>query len=184
MPPFRTAEVRWFQPGPVPPEVEAWFDRLGPAVERQSRVDRYLAPTDAALGVKLREGALEPKRRTAVLDPLAVGRAEATAEAWAKWSFELAEAPEPDDGWVEVRKTRRQRRLEAADGACTLELAAVTVGGGAWWSVCLEAEGESDSVRRAALDAGARQWLGRDDAPALPASAARGYPVWLLGVAR
>ena len=185
MEPYRTAEARWFQRGEVPADVRAWFDALGPAVEPESRTDRYLAPASAALGVKLREGQLEAKRRTGTGAPLAVGRSEASVEGWAKWSFELAAAPEPaaelaaaDAGWVAVRKTRWQRHREA----CALELARVEVGGEPWWSVCLEATGPDGDARRDALAQAAREWLGAEGAPALPASDAQGYPAWLLAI--
>lgn len=185
--PVRTLEVRWFLPGPLPAAVEAWFARLGPPVGPEARTDRYLAPTDDALGVKLRDGAVEPKRRDAVLGPLVVGRAQATAEAWAKWSLALA-APDgvpladdatPEAGWVAVSKTRRQREALIGAGRCRLDLSEVTVGGAVWWSVCLEAEGLAADTRRIALGAGAARWLTTADAPELPAEAGMGYPAWL-----
>lgn len=178
--PYPTLEVRWFLRGDAPEVVAAWFDRLGDPVEAETRTDRYLAPTDGGLGVKVRTGNLEAKRRAAVEDPLQLGTAEGPAEAWEKWSFPLADdGAEPEAGWIAVDKTRWQRRRQTERGACALELSALTVGGEAWWSVCLEASGPTRSDRRAMLDAGARAWLGRLDAPALPAGAAMGYPAWL-----
>ena len=180
---LRTAEARWFRRGPTPDAVAAWFDALGPPVEPASRTDRYLRPTDAALGVKLREGRVEAKRRDGTAGPLTAGRAEATVETWTKWSFALSEAPEVGEAWVEVAKTRRQREHEAGDGACRLELSEVEVGGEAWWSVCLEADGPSAEARQRALATAAVRWLGRADAPALSADDARSYPAWLREVA-
>jgi len=177
--PLHTVEVRWFFLGALPAAVRAWFDGLGDPVEGVSRTDRYLAPASDALGVKLREGQVEAKRRSAVVGPLAAGRAGATAEEWVKWSFPLAEDADPGAGWLEVAKTRWQRRLEAAGGACTLELSTVAVAGWAWWSVCLEAEGPDAPSRRAALGVGAHRWLTSEAAPALAREAARGYPAWL-----
>ncbi len=177
--PYRTHEVRWFWPGPIAGEVEAWFGRLGPAVEPESRTDRYLAPTSDALGVKLREGNVEAKRREGTVGGLAAGGAEAEIEAWAKWSFDLVDAPVPDDGWVVVKKTRRQRVRQTAGAACALELATLEVAGETWTSICLEAHGPDADARRAALEAGARAWLDRPDAPALSPDAARSYPAWL-----
>lgn len=178
--PLRTVEARWFVRGPLPETARDWFDALGPPVEASSRADRYLAPASDALGVKVREGRVEAKRRASTLGPLQAGSSGGRLEAWVKWSFTLAEDAAPD--WVEVRKTRWQRRLEAAGGACALELAEVTVDGAAWWSVCLEAEGPDDDARRAALGVAARRWLGRGDAPALPVGASAGYPAWLRGL--
>ena len=176
----RTAEVRWFVPGALPEPVRQWFAALGPPVDEQTRADRYLAPSSEALGVKLREGRLEPKRRQAIAGPFRTDRARATVETWAKWSFPLADGVgEPGDGWIAVGKTRRQRYLEAGGGRCALEVAEVEAGGARWWSVCLEASGPDDDARRAALGAGAG-WLAHPDAPALPATAAMGYPAWLM----
>ena len=177
---YRTAEARWFGRGPVPDAVRAWFDALGDPPEPESRTDRYLAPSSDGLGVKVREGRIEAKRRDGGAGRLRVGRAAAEIGAWSKWSFGLAEAAEPVGPWVAVAKVRRQREREAAGGACALELAHVTVEGEAWWSVCLEATGPTEPVRRTALVEAAGHWLGRDDAPALPASLALGYPAWLL----
>jgi hypothetical protein len=178
--PYRTAEVRWFLRGPVPDGARAWFDALGPAPAPESRTDRYLAPVSDGLSVKVREGRVEAKRRAGALGRLHIGRAAAPVEAWAKWSFALADAEaEPAGPWIAVAKTRRQRELTAPGGTCGLELADVEAEGGRWWSVCLEATGPDDDARRAALVEGASRWLGRDDAPALPAEAAQGYPAWL-----
>ena len=187
----RTAEVRWFRPGALPGPVALWFGALGEPVAPESRTDRYLAPTSDALGVKLREGRLEPKRRSGTGGLLQAGRAQATVGTWAKWSFPLAD-PDPlgsgpaeadrGEGLVAVSKTRRQRHVAAGGGSCALEIAEVEARGARWWSVCLEASGPDAAARRAALDAGAA-WLARPDAPALPAEAAMGYPAWLRSLA-
>lgn len=177
--PFRTAEARWFQEGEIPADVRAWFDALGPAVEAEERTDYYLAPTDDALGVKVREGRIETKRRDGAPGRLQAGRAEAAIGVWAKWSFSAEGDPEPTGAWVAVEKTRWQREVETAGASCSLELGEVTVEGDVWWTVALEASGGDEAARRLALVEAARQWLGRDDAPVLPASAAMGYPAWL-----
>lgn len=176
-----TLEARWFRRGPLPAAVEAWFADLGEPVEVEARTDRYLAPSSDALGVKVREGRVEMKRRDGAAGPLAVGRARAETEAWTKWSFALAEPDDAPEGpWLAVDKRRWQRVLELAGGRCTLELSAVAVAGGApWWSVCLEAEGGTPAARRRALAVGAARWLARPDAPALAAADAQSYPAWL-----
>lgn len=180
---YRTAETRWFQRGPTPDPVTAWFDALGPPVESSARTDRYLTPASAALGVKVREGRVEAKRRDGTAGRLAVLAAGGTVEAWTKWSFALAEDDAPEAGWVAVAKTRRQREHSAGGGTCRLELSEVEVAGKTWWSVCLEADGRDSMVRRRALTGAAAHWLGRPDAPALPAEAAMGYPAWLIEIA-
>ncbi len=184
-----TAEVRWIVRGTIPPAVEAWFDALGAPADPERRTDRYLAPTDAALGLKWRDGAsgtsggpaVEPKRRDAVGDALRAGRAEASVETWAKWSLPTA-ADAPDD-WIAVEKERRQRGIGTPDAGCALELTVLKVGGEAWWTVALEATGADDAARTHSLADGAAQWLDRDDAPTLAAADAMSYPAWLLSCA-
>ena len=170
---YRTAEVRWFTRGAVPASARSWFDGLGPDVEPETRTDRYLEPTSDALGVKVREGRVEAKRRTAALGRIDPEGVSAEAEAWAKWSFETPTALEDGAGWVDVEKTRWQRH----EGGCALELSRVVVEGEPWWSVCLEATGPDDGARKVALEDGARRWL--RGAPALAADRAMGYPAWL-----
>ncbi len=174
MEPYRTVEARWFRPGEIPGEVDAWFDALGPAVQTEARTDRYLDPASDALGVKLRQGSVEAKRRTAVLGAISAGTIRARVEAWAKWSFPLAVPGDaPVAGWAEVAKRRRQRYASG----CALELSRLTIRGEAWWSVCLEAAGPDAA---SALTLMARRWLGADGAPSLAEADAMGYPAWLL----
>ena len=173
-------EVRWFLPGPVPPAARAWFEGLGDHVEPESRTDRYLVPTESEdLGLKVREGRVEAKQRTGRLEASTWGRATARPEAWRKWTLGLATEEWLAEGWCDVAKTRVQRWVRDGEAACALELADVEVGGEAWWSVCLEASGGDATSHARVLDAAARRWLGRPDAPALGADAALGYPAWL-----
>lgn len=170
-----TLEARWFLPGAIPETAAAWFDSLGPDVTPESRTDRYLVPTESNdLGLKVREGRVEAKQRTRTLRAtLANGR----VEAWRKWSLGTADA-HPEPGWLGVAKTRRQRHVRIAGRArCSLELAALAVGSETWWSVCLEASGETAAARWRALRAGAERWgVGE---LALPPDASKGYPEWL-----
>ena len=175
--PYRTAEVRWFMPGEVPAAAAAWFDALGEPVSEDARADRYLVAGDD-LGLKVRGGRVEAKR----LEGGAGAAWGAPVETWAKWLFPVEGDPAPP-GWVEVRKRRRQRRVEAAGGSCAVELSRVEAGGAVWWSVCLEASGPTAETRRAALDEAAVRWLARDDAPALRSEDAMSYPAWLGRVA-
>ena len=174
MRPYHTLEVRWFWRGDAG-AVGAWFSDLGPPVASESRTDRYLGPTSDDLGVKLREGRVEAKRREGAEGTLP-GRPE-TVAAWAKWSFPILGRPIPDGGWVEVAKTRRQRAVHLAGAACALELSGLQVEGETWGSLCLEAHGPTPAARREALDEAVRQWLA--DPPPLGDALASGYPAWL-----
>ena len=174
-------EVRWFASGPIPPEAEAWFVALGPLGAVETRTDRYLIPTESGdLGLKIREGTVQAKqRRTSFGVRRFSPEASGAVEAWRKWTLGEA-AVSPEAGWADVVKSRRQRvkRLVGSRHArCALELAELSVNGEPWWSVCLEASGESHASRWRALRASARTWL--RTAPPLPATRAMGYPAWL-----
>lgn len=177
-----TLEVRWFLPGPVPPEAETWFASLGPEGTPESRTDRYLIPTESDdLGLKIREGRVEAKQRVGSLGIRAMA-AGGRVEAWRKWSLGPADDI-PEAGWVDVAKTRRQRVavLMGPSARCALELAEIQTGGSRWWSVCLEASGPASRTRWAVLRAGVRRW--QLNALSLPAKASEGYPAWLHLVA-
>jgi hypothetical protein len=172
-------EVRWFVRGPLAPEAQAWFAALGPLPPEEARTDRYLIPTEGgALGLKVREGAVEVKQRTGSVSRvgLAAGQ-EGRVEAWRKWRLGPP-GGRPALGWVDVAKRRRQRRLVAAGRSrCALELAEVVANGEAWWSVGLEASGGEIADRWRVFRAASRRWL--PGAPPLARHASMGYPRWL-----
>lgn len=175
-----TLEVRWFVPGSIPDVAARWFDSLGPAVEPESRTDRYLIPSEGEdLGLKVREGRVEAKQRTASGELRAWPTAEARPEAWRKWSLGLATDEDLSPGWVDVVKVRRQRWIPGEEAGCALELAEVELAGATWWSVCLEASGGVPSARQRVFAEASSSWLDRPNAPTLPLEQAMGYPAWL-----
>lgn len=156
------------------------------------RTDKYLVPSSAGEpGIKLREGLLQVKARTATLgtERLAPG-VEGTVETYRKWSFPVAaDAPEPGDGWVDVTKKRRVRTFvveaggimevsERSEAGCDVELGEVQLGEGAWWTVCLEAFDPDTSAQYRALCTTAVRVFS-DDAPLLDAEHSVGYVGWL-----
>ncbi len=196
---YPTIEVRWFQQGQIPPEVWAWFGRIGPLPEEQPiRVDHYLhLPDKDSLGIKLREGRLEIKQRQRQVGVVRFHeRVAGLVEQWRKWSFPLAHneptVPGPDDAWIAVEKRRRLRRYQLIDGkhvetvavatdaaqGCELELSRIKAADQQWWSLCFEAFGDE-----AALQENLRQVvshvLAAREPPVLKANASCGYPVWL-----
>lgn len=194
---YPTTEARWFVPGTVLPEAEAWFEALGPAVDEAVRTDCYLVPrAENEPGIKLREGNLEVKTRTDVLgrERLAL-RVTGQIETFDKWSFPLApEAPPVGQGWAEVNKTRRVRTFAREDGAvvetpdevetgCDVELGEARLGERVWWTVCLEAFGPDEAVRlEVLLQTAARVFAG--DAPLLDVEHSVGYVGWLCETTR
>jgi len=196
---FTTVEMRWFLPGPLPLAVLDWFGSLGPGLAAPPpRTDRYLLlPGRDDLGIKLREGQLEIKGRTAELGRHRVGaRAVGEAEAWCKWSLAPEEVPEalrildadPDLG-LPIHKDRSLRRLVAGESGvrsapldllegCQVEVTALETPFGVWWTLGLEALVGPEPDLTPLLAIGAH--LFRDFPDALGEGDARSYPGWLL----
>lgn len=164
----RSLEVRWIVRGQLAGAVAAWFGRF-PA-EPTTLEDAYLLdPYLPGLSVKMRGGqALEVKVYCGSPGVLEVpGRVRGRLESWQKWSFPHG-PPGPGSrdpaGWRLVSKRRRISWFAQATGmrlpqpseqpACAVELTAIDLGGEPWWTVCLEATGPTDALRRE-LDAAA-----------------------------
>lgn len=198
---WTTAEVRWFYEGAIPDEVAAWFRQLkGEIMIQPPRTDRYVRPTDAAMNVKLREGRVEVKRRDGS------GRLERWTPQiagqigrWRKWGF-AAQADALDDlggqrYWIAVTKARRMRSYWVdADGrtepvrwgdlparGCDIELSRVTVRDTVWWSLCLEAFGDEESLAER-LRRTAQHVFTQGSPPELSAEHSYGYPAWLMNI--
>jgi hypothetical protein len=120
---------------------------------------RWDARRGRALGVKVYGGS------PGLLE--VAGRARGRLESWQKWSFPHGPAsPSSGDsaGWRLVRKRRRISVLAQATGigiprlgeqpVCAVELTAVDLNGEPWWTLCFEATGPADALRRE-LDAAA-----------------------------
>ena len=203
-----TMEVRWFGRAAVPADVERWFlDAELPPEREARRVDHYLValPGDA-LGVKVRQGRLEPKVRAAEAGLVRWhDRLAGRVEAWRKWSLRLAEGDAAlaaiEAGaadWLGVAKERRARHyavtaeqparptpMAARPGrGCTLELTRLEVRGQRWWTLAFEAFG-ADVAGAGDLDLVVAHVVDRAAAPPpdLSATVSCGYPAWLRLVA-
>jgi len=122
-----TKEIRWFLEGPAPSEAWAWFDGL-PGKNRTAaypRQDIYLAvPGRDDLGLKLREGRLEIKVRSAAQTGVRLlgGRISGTCEDWEKFAWDYVDrigeiqTPFRDGLRVRMVKSRIQRKYEIAEG--------------------------------------------------------------------
>lgn len=196
-----TTELRWFAPGVLPTDVEAWFTKAGTVGAVEERCDRYRLDGQPALGVKRRfRTTLEMKMRQSVgerlrLDDGLVGR----LEVWRKWSpvggFADSSAPW---SWIDVSKRVVKRRfsvggdeiehssdadsMEAA--GCDVELVAAAVGDLTAWSFAFAAFGPVSSRRDALLAAWEALCAEGAHPDRLPSSFTRscGYPEWLTTV--
>lgn len=141
-----SAELRWFMRGALPQEIAQWFQQYEDVTPPEEREDLYLyVPENDYMGIKLRQGRLEIKWRKAELGILRFGdTVEGNAEKWGKWlcedptqeSFQLQDDVST---WVNVKKVRSQRLYET----CAVELTELSVNGNDWWSLALEAVGDS-----------------------------------------
>jgi len=193
-----TVEMRWFLPGPVPLSVLDWFGSLGPGLAAPApRTDRYLLlPGRDDLGIKLREGRLEIKGRTAELGIHRLGsRAIGEVETWCKWSLASEEVPEAWCKWslaseevpealrvldanpalgVPVHKDRALRMLEG----CQVEVTALEAPFGVWWTLGLEALTGPEPALAPLVSVG-EHVLG-DFPDRLGERDSRSYPGWLV----
>lgn len=201
-----TLEVRWFGPDRVPDVLTLRFDDLG-APGPTERTDTYLALIgNDTLGVKLRDGgtAFEIKLRLAGFGhPSLPSTPAGNVERWQKWSFPITDAAcqaralgLPVGSLVDVEKRRRllTYRLdsdgsvaeadERAGDGCSVEITALIVQSGEWWSLGFEAFGDEDRLADA-LTATAEAFFA--GAPVLgevlAGDASCGYPGWLQTVA-
>ena len=205
---FPSMEVRWFYRGTVPAEVAEWF-YLGTSQpeEQPPRVDYYLCLLKVdGLGIKVREGRLEVKRRQRQHGILRFDeQAAGLVEHWRKWGFELPRAAGklsdslmPSSGWLGVKKERQLRKYRAAgndrlvpvaageypERGCSLELSSLQVRGQDWWSLCFEAFGDESSLREILLLVMEQVLAGEGVPFALEAKASYGYPRWLASLSR
>jgi hypothetical protein len=203
---FPSMEVRWFYQGTVPVEVAEWFHSdTNQAEEQPSRVDYYLYLQEIdGLGIKLREGRMEVKRRQCQHGILRFHeRAAGLVEHWRKWSFELSmsegELPHslvPISSWLGVQKERQLRKFrvtgddrlvpvpagEYPERGCSVELSSLRVEGQDWWSLCFEAFGDESSLRQTLLLV-MEHVLAHEQVPfPLDAKASYGYPRWLASL--
>ena len=190
-----TTELRWFVPGPVPPDVDALF--RGSTSVCEQRCDTYLLDGPDDVGVKRRSRELlEVKVRQTHDGRMQLGEGlDGQLEVWRKWS--------PVEGlvgdgsvrrWVDVSKSIVKRRFSmdgsevgsapsasVASAGCDVEVAEVTVGAMRAWTFAFEAFGPQSTRRDSLLAA----WQGlleatvRPEALHLCAGRSMGYPEWL-----
>jgi hypothetical protein len=165
------------------------------------RVDYYLPiPGGAAVGVKLREGYLEIKRRDRELGEFHPHpRVHGYVEHWQKWRYTLDETRgvtlgrhRLDEPWVRVIKQRALLRYTVTAGggvvrvppgqrpirACHLELAEISVRRARWWTLCCEARADEALLEQTFFDI-AERVLTRGNPPRLQPAESFGYPRWL-----
>jgi hypothetical protein len=125
---MRTCEIRWFLKTPLS-GIAGWLEDLeADRITTENRTDFYLfLPGRKDLGIKIREGRLEVKHRTAPPWPKQIAPAwEGYLEAWVKYGFELGRNKTERPLWAgedptlhEVVKYRRAMLIHQTDGELT-----------------------------------------------------------------
>ena len=169
---LNTTELRWFYPGILPREIQAWFsgDTLGEYLaQSEEREDVYLYLPDCEyLGIKWRQKRLEIKLRKAELGILRFGdNIAGKAEKWVKWACEdpstasllpadvVKQAP-----WLKIKKVRSQRKYQIGGDrlltpvpidtsiiqGCNVEITQLWIKDNPWWTLAFEALGEDTNL--------------------------------------
>jgi hypothetical protein len=197
-----SVEARWFIFGPLPETLRTWFEQ-GMLVEadKKTRTDHYLfLPGTASIGVKLREGKFEVKRRDADFGIAPIGsRATGRLGLWRKWSFTVADKggeKAPDGHWFSIEKKRLLRKYILENGGfrsvdpakiftefgCTVELTTLKVRDVDWWSFGFEAFGPDENRLRETLEQVATNCLDGLDHPGLSGENSYDYPEWMASL--
>lgn len=183
---LKTIEVRWFETGELPAEVETWFDRHclpNPSGIKETREDFYLyLPESTTVSYKWRQGNLELKWRQAELETQQFGNVWwGKLERWHKW-IERELVPQnqledlfPAKFWIGVSKQRRQRSQLGISG----ELTTIKIQARLWWSLAFEmTDGSCDRLTRV-LDRISQTYTG----PKLSIGSCFAYPQLLAAIA-
>jgi len=196
---FHTAEIRWFQPGIIPKEIEKWFTSLAGQIEKQPpRTDQYIKLIGSnTLGIKIRDGRFEVKEKQSHENNiLSVNNIEGYIELWTKWSFESSENKyhlnEIIKGeFIGIEKTRTMQKYIfdskgnisggfdnfKSDG-CNLELTSVSIDNSDWWTLGLETYGRTGSLEQNLKTA--FELIFKNQFPgSLSIKESYGYPAWL-----
>ena len=196
-----STELRWFYPGKLPEAIFTWFstESLGKALEppeKREDIYLYIASDCDYMGIKLRQGQLEIKWRKAELGIVNIVKGvEGKLESWDKWCEDsTAQNFQPQSvrdksHWVRVSKIRQQRKYQvlgqnvvqdvpldaSIDQGCNVELTQLGIGGNDWWSIALEAFGDSTDN----LHLVANKVFQDYNALVLQANNSFAYPSWL-----
>jgi len=198
---LKTTEVRWFQKSTTWPDVEAWF-KMGAmdATIEPFRVDYYLSmPFEEELGIKVRDGKLEIKRRVHDDGVHSFSdRVSGYVSTWRKWSFPLVNSEEflesTKEPWIKIGKDRTVRKFQAIEHdqieevhprslairGCILEFTRLTdMRDSFWCSIGIEAFGDFAESKENNVKSFLAKLIKETRCPILPVEISMDYPSWL-----
>lgn len=193
--PTTTYEIRWFvRELPFAPDRVFGIDE-----QPEERTDWYAPAGDSGTGTKLREGRLETKLRTDIVEHVDVSGCRGVMERWQKWSVVLVEEGPGEqlllgNGWIPIHKRRWLQVWSTENNTLTIvkervgqgalfELTELNAPDGTWWTVGFEAFGP-EGTRRESLERVMAHVL--EELPAhrsLGERESMGYPAWLMVIA-
>lgn len=196
-----TAEIRWFQKGVSPPNMHQWLQHLNGVFEEQEpRIDVYqVLPDQMNLGIKLREGRMEIKKRLAFQHSFTSENIHGKLETWIKWSSKTEEGIPSyntmfDDvsHWIRIEKKRILQKFEITrkkqltlypdngfpEAGIAIELANLKVQEHPWWTFALECFGPMERVATDLLSV-APALLENNVSTQLTKDNSYGYPEWI-----
>ena len=168
-------------------------------------------PGSDALGIKIREGRLEIKYRTHRFGPVQLHRqVNGLVEQWRKWGlmlgpnqFDSIVTNPSEPYWIRVQKERQLRSYQlvpndllslevgekgAEDNVttnkvrrCDVELTSIQVENRRWWSLAIEASGQTDRTYEDLIFVFS-QLSESNEPPRLTAGNSFSYPSWLANL--
>lgn len=202
LPPLPSTELRWFGQGHARGDVLAWFSAMQPEVVVPPRTDTYMIIDGIdALGIKLREGKIEVKKRVGEARHNFLGRSGRVSQ-WLKWSLLVANQDARTGTttsnttagvqWIDVEKVRRwvKFRIDPAGNVgepshgriegtgCAVELTDLQVAGEKWWTLGFESFSDEGGDLTKSLVSVATQVLRSVPGP-IGAEMQADYPEWL-----
>jgi hypothetical protein len=198
---IHTCEIRWFNNGNLPEEIVHHLKQLPGKFEgHPERTDVYFLLKGAPdLGIKLREGRVELKKRTSVHDDYDFSGISGQVESWRKWSIQATGELNPfhpmfqnPKHWVNIRKTRSLVKFGITnnemlvlppedrypENGITLEASVLEMKKVTWWTVGLECYGAPENVHTYLLNF-APKILKNLAVKGFSRSNSFGYPEWI-----
>lgn len=200
-----SAEIRWFQTGPIPTKLSKWF-ALQPLVEKEdARTDTYLVLLGSkAVGLKLREGRFEIKaEREPPREVTFTKDVTGYADAWTKFSLESPVVAELEcaiiasgEPLISIDKVRYLQRYSLDSGTpepvsgkkplpkegCLFELTDLIVGKQKYWTLGFEAFGVVDRLSAYVVETAQRVFAVEDCPQPLRLGASLSYPAWIMSL--
>ena len=198
---INTAEIRWFLPGSMPGNLVDWLQQQNGVYDDQPpRTDVYMVlPQQDMLGIKLREGRLELKKRIIQHEAYNAEGIGGKIESWKKWSIMAADGVSPGTmyfqdaaHWISIQKNRFLQKYEVSEtgglmphpqtgypaSGIAVELSELTLMENTWWTFGLECFGNTGNNHKVLIHS-IPSLISGFPASGLTRASSAGYPEWI-----